>query len=61
MVNGKRVTDPEALSDISEYSHGRMKKLPEEYKRFDNPHIYKVGISEKLRAERDRLIDNFKK
>ena len=61
MVNGKRVKDPEVLSEISKYSRNRMEKLPEEYKRFDNPHIYKVGISERLRAERDRLIDNFKK
>jgi nicotinate phosphoribosyltransferase len=61
MVNGKRVKDPQGLSEISKYSCSRLAKLPEEYKRFDNPHIYKVGISEKLRAERDRLIDNFKK
>jgi nicotinate phosphoribosyltransferase len=61
MVNGKRVKDHEVLSEISIYSRNRMEKLPEEYKRFDNPHIYKVGISESLRAERDRLIDNFKK
>ena len=61
MVNGERVKAPEGLSEISKYSRSRMAKLPEEYKRFDNPHIYKVGISEKLRAERERLIDNFKK
>ena len=61
MANGKRVKDSEVLSEISKYSHSRMEKLPEEYKRFDNPHIYKVGISERLRAERDKLIDNFKK
>jgi nicotinate phosphoribosyltransferase len=61
MEKGRRVNDPEVLSEISKYSRSRKEKLPEEYKRFDNPHIYKVGISEKLRAERDRLIDNFKK
>src|SRR5664280_2277943 len=61
MVNGSRVNDPETLSEISKYSLSRIEKLPEEYKRFDNPHIYKVGISERLRAERDKLIDNFKK
>ena len=61
MANGKRVKDSEVLSEISKYRHSRMEKLPEEYKRFDNPHIYKVGISERLRAERDKLIDNFKK
>ena len=61
MVNGRRVKKPESLSVLLKYSRGRLEKLPEEYKRFDNPHIYKVGISEKLRAERDRLVDTFKK
>jgi nicotinate phosphoribosyltransferase len=61
MINGKRVNDAEGLLEISKYSRSRMAKLPEEYRRFDNPHIYKVGISERLRSERDRLIDNFKK
>lgn len=61
MVNGIRVKDPEKLSEIFKYSCNRIEKLPGEYKRFDNPHIYKVGISEKLRAERDRLVNNFKK
>jgi nicotinate phosphoribosyltransferase len=61
MINGERVDVAERLLEISKYSRSRMAKLPEEYKRFDNPHIYKVGISEKLRSERDRLIDNFKK
>src|SRR5664279_4068609 len=40
MANGKRVKDSEVLSEISKYRHSRMEKLPEEYKRFDNPHIY---------------------
>jgi len=61
MVNGRRVKNPESLSEILKYSRERLEKLPEEYKRFDNPHIYKVGISEKLRAERDRLVNIFKK
>lgn len=61
MVNGIRVKNPEKLSEILEYSRMRMEKLPEEYKRFNNPHIYKVGISEKMRAERDRLVDIYKK
>jgi nicotinate phosphoribosyltransferase len=61
MVNGSRVRKAEKLSEIFLYSRERMEKLPEEYKRFDNPHIYKVGISEKLRSERDRLVNIFKK
>jgi nicotinate phosphoribosyltransferase len=60
MINGKRVRSAERLLEISKYSRSRMAKLPEEYKRFDNPHIYKVGISERLMSERDNLIDNFK-
>ena len=59
--NGLRLNTPLPLTEIAEYSRRRLEKLPEEYKRFDNPHIYKVGISEKLQTERDRLINEFKK
>jgi nicotinate phosphoribosyltransferase len=61
MENGVRLHNPRALTEIAVYSRERMEKLPEEYKRFDNPHIYKVGISKKLRSERDRLIGEYKK
>jgi nicotinate phosphoribosyltransferase len=61
MENGLRLNNPESLTDIAEYSRNRLENLPEEFKRFDNPHIYKVGISNKLQIERDRLIDEFKK
>lgn len=61
MENGVRVRNPKALTEIAQYSHSRLEKLPEEYKRFDNPHIYKVGISKNLQSERDRLIKKFKK
>jgi nicotinate phosphoribosyltransferase len=61
MENGQRVNKPFSLSEIAQYSRSRLEKLPQEYKRFDNPHIYKVGISNKLQNERDRLIDEFKK
>jgi nicotinate phosphoribosyltransferase len=61
MGNGLRLTDSRSLAEIRKYSRQRVEKLPEEFRRFDNPHIYKVGISTKLKAERDRLIDEFKK
>lgn len=61
MKSGVRVKNPKTLTEIAQYSHIRMEKLPEEYKRFDNPHIYKVGISKSLQTERDRLIEKFKK
>ncbi len=60
MSNGSRVNGPLSLSEIARYSRQRLEKLPEEYKRFDNPHIYKVGISTRLKQERDRLIDEYK-
>jgi len=37
-----------------------MSKLLPEFKRFDNPHIYKVGITPKLLNLRDQLLDQHK-
>lgn len=61
MENGLRLNHPQTLSQIARYSRQRLEKLPVEYKRFDNPHIYKVGISTRLQTARDRLINEFKK
>lgn len=61
MTNGKRVIPPRSLPEIAKYSLGRLANLPVEYKRFDNPHIYKIGISKKLETARNRLIQEFKK
>ncbi|MDZ7742891.1 MAG: nicotinate phosphoribosyltransferase [Bacteroidota bacterium] len=61
MEEGKRTTDKKTLEEISEYRKQRMKKLPEEFKRFANPHEYKIGISDRLKEERDKLIEEYKK
>ncbi len=61
MENGLRLDNPRSLKEIAQYTSQRLGRLPEEYKRFDNPHIYKIGISEKLQSERNRLIVEFKK
>jgi nicotinate phosphoribosyltransferase len=61
MENGLRINKPGSISEVAQYCRRRLEKLPREYKRFDNPHIYKVGISNKLQSERNRLIDEFKK
>lgn len=61
MENGKRLEKPRSLKEIAGYSNQRLKKLSPEYKRFNNPHIYKVGISDALMNERDILIETFKK
>ena len=61
MEEGKRTAKKLSLKDISAYRQQRMDQLPWEYKRFINPHIYKVGISDGLKAERDKLIAQYKK
>lgn len=57
MENGKKVNPSRSVQEIAEYSKTRLAKLPEEYKRFQNPHIYKIGLSTQLKQERDKLVD----
>lgn len=40
---------------IAAYTKSRLQQLPKEHKRFLNPHVYKVGISEELMNTRDQL------
>lgn len=61
MDRGKRVSEPRSLSGIAAYSRERLGLLPDEYKRFRNPHGYKVGLSRSLQSERDRLIEEYRK
>lgn len=60
MENGEILIPARELSEIAEFSRERLEKLPQEYKRFFNPHIYKVGLSRSLKEERDRLIEEHK-
>lgn len=55
MRDGKSVDSSRTLADISRYCQEQLKRLPREYKRFYNPHIYKVGISDRLMEERNGL------
>ena len=57
--NGERLAEPRPLDEIAEYSRNRLSKLSGEYKRFENPHIYKVGLSQALKKERDRLVEQY--
>ncbi|TVR71032.1 MAG: nicotinate phosphoribosyltransferase [Marinilabiliales bacterium] len=61
MNNGKPLHSPRSIDEIAEYARERLIKLPAEHKRFEYPHIYKVGISEKLMETRDRLVKEIKK
>lgn len=60
MENGKKVNPPRTVTEIAKYSQSRLKQLPEEYKRFQNPHIYKIGLSSELKNERDALVLKYK-
>ena len=61
MENGNRTREKLSLKEISAYRQKRMDQLPWEYKRFINPHVYKIGISDGLKGERDELIARYKK
>lgn len=54
MENGKTL-GLSSIEDISEYVRSRISQLNGEYKRFENPHIYKVGIGRELMNLRDNL------
>lgn len=61
MTNGERLIDKEVPDVIRQRVSERIERLSIEYKRFENPHIYKVGISEKLMNLRSELIRQHKK
>ncbi|MEJ2195352.1 MAG: nicotinate phosphoribosyltransferase [Ignavibacteriaceae bacterium] len=57
MENGNIKIKNRNVVEISEYVKHRLSLLPEEHKRFENPHIYKIGISKKLADLRNKLIE----
>ncbi len=57
---GKIVKELPEVKEIAAFSKTRLNLLHREYKRFDNPHIYKVGISTRLMESRDYLMNSFK-
>jgi nicotinate phosphoribosyltransferase len=61
MENGKRTMEKKSLHDISHFAQQQLHRLPEEYKRFINPHEYKVGLSSALYHVREQLIKKYKK
>ncbi|MEM5540101.1 nicotinate phosphoribosyltransferase [Olleya sp. AS48] len=60
MEDGKRVIPARTVNEIAEYSQSRLAQLPDEYKRFQNPHTYKIGLSSQLKKERNDLINKHK-
>lgn len=57
MEDGVRRNERRSVEEIAGYCKARLDQLPREYKRFNNPHIYKIGISEGLKSDWDKLIN----
>ncbi|MCW8398372.1 nicotinate phosphoribosyltransferase [Legionella sp. PATHC038] len=60
MEHGKRLMPSKTLQEIAQYSKTRLSQLPEEYKRYDKPSTYRVGLSEQLTLQRNELIKKYK-
>ncbi|MBZ9652283.1 nicotinate phosphoribosyltransferase [Psychroflexus montanilacus] len=60
MENGKRLQPPKSLADIKTYSRKRLAEFSEEFQRFENPHLYKIGISDQLLEAREQLRTHYK-
>ncbi len=55
MNHGEPVQPPAGVDDAARYCRERLALLPDEYKRLEYPHQYKVGISDALHDLRDGL------
>ncbi|MGB9663407.1 MAG: nicotinate phosphoribosyltransferase [Ignavibacteria bacterium] len=56
LKDGEIILKKKSVNEIASYVEFRFSQLPDEHKRFEFPHIYKVGVSPKLLELRDNLI-----
>lgn len=56
MEKGRRLSPEKTLKEIAQYSQQRLQMLPVAYKRFINPHIYKIELSEQMAIQRHQVI-----
>lgn len=49
------------IGEAADFARTRLATLAPEHKRFENPHVYKVGISHKLMELRSELIESMHK
>jgi len=54
--DGKQVYDPPSLDEIRKHAAEEMRSLEDESKRFSNPHIYKVSLSDRLHQMKKTLL-----
>ncbi|CAN5878019.1 nicotinate phosphoribosyltransferase [soil metagenome] len=60
MENGEQIGETPTLASLAGYTKERLALLPDEFKRFQYPHLYKIGISTRVKEERDKLIEQYK-
>jgi nicotinate phosphoribosyltransferase len=60
MENGRKLRDSQPVDRIAACARERLASLPDEHKRFDNPHVYKVGLSDRLAGLRDGLVRRYR-
>jgi len=56
MVNGEIVSSLPSVHESAAYAQQRLACLEPEYQRFEDPYVYKVGISKALMELRDSLV-----
>ncbi|MDZ7773943.1 MAG: nicotinate phosphoribosyltransferase [Balneolaceae bacterium] len=61
MEGGRQTAGDATAQESADYASRRLEKLMPEHKRFENPHIYKVGIGGSLMDLRDELTRQIKK
>ncbi|MDI6846023.1 MAG: nicotinate phosphoribosyltransferase [Candidatus Saccharicenans sp.] len=57
MSGGQTLKAVTPVPEIAAYTRKRLAQLPPEHKRFEYPHVYKVGLSQKLLALRNELME----
>lgn len=60
MKSGQVTAERKSPKEINAYLRSRFSSLPQEHLRFENPHVYKVGISSALQQLRDQLLEEKK-
>jgi nicotinate phosphoribosyltransferase len=58
-IEGKQVYDPPGLEEIRERATRDIERLEPEYKRFSNPHIYKVSLSDSIYRMKKELLNYY--
>lgn len=59
--DGRRLTGETSIEDARKTLRQALETLPGEHKRFENPHVYKVGLSPSLHDQRKALLKEKRK